>query len=473
MLRRNLIILLLAGAAAIILLSLGCDDLVTQTIKTDVKLYSIADFTIAPDSGCAPMQVTFKDASSGPIRTWIWNFGDGSASDTITKVADDDVGDVIHSYTTTGSFTVTLTVIDSLNGTDPETKKRAVIVGQNLDSLTLSDTLTCPNEEITFQAYNPFGVATWRWAFGDGTILTDSSLIQTHSYDTPGLYAFTLTVTGECGSLTLTDTIHILPCPQVAFTMDPPEGCAPITIQFRDSTPAITDSLGAVIGAPIAWAWNFGNGTTSSIRYPTARYASGGSYPVTLSVTTDSGGVATLIDTILITESTNADFSFTPKSDCYVPGRQYVVKFTDESTGATSWLWNFSDGYTSTEQNPAHAYLNPGIYTVKLRVNGPCGPDSLTQTGVIEYADSLSETLFRYVISPTDSLTVNFSDTSATSVVVHRRWNFGDGQVSEVDSLDHKYSFTRDTVMQVILTRWNACDSIADTQQVTINVPTP
>lgn len=470
MLRRNLIILLLAGAAAVTLLSLGCDDLVTQTIKTDVKLYSIADFSIAPDSGCAPLQVTFKDASSGPVRTWIWNFGDGSAFDTITKVADDDVGDVVHTYTTTGSFTVSLTVVDSLNGTDPESKKRAVIVGQNLDSLTLSDTLTCTNEVITFRAYDPAGVSTWRWDFGDGTVLTDSSLVQTHSYDEPGLYPVSLTLTGGCGSLTLTDSIHILPCPEVAFTMTPPEGCAPITIQFRDSTPSVTDSLGAIISAPISFAWNFGNGTTSSIRYPTARYASGGSYPVTLSVTTDSGGVATLVDTILITEETNADFSFTPNSDCAVPGRQFVVKFTDESIGATSWLWRFGDGYTSEQQNPAHAYLIADTsYTVKLVVDGPCGLDSVTQTNVIKYSDSLSETLFRFEVDTANSLHYTFTDTSAASFVVTRHWNFGDGSTpSEAVTASRIYTNTVIDTFQVILTRWNSCDSLADTQQVIV-----
>jgi len=55
---------------------------------------------------------------------------------------------------------------------------------------------------------------------------------------------------------------------------------------------------------------------------------------------------------------------------------QLTVQFTDQSTGnITSWLWDFGDGETSTEQNPAHTYQDAGSYTVRLEVVGPDGSD--------------------------------------------------------------------------------------------------
>jgi PKD repeat protein len=57
-------------------------------------------------------------------------------------------------------------------------------------------------------------------------------------------------------------------------------------------------------------------------------------------------------------------------------GRPLEVEFTDESTGTiTSWLWDFGNGYTSTEQNPSHTYYYAGDYTVTLTVTGPAGSD--------------------------------------------------------------------------------------------------
>jgi len=50
-----------------------------------------------------------------------------------------------------------------------------------------------------------------------------------------------------------------------------------------------------------------------------------------------------------------------------------VVAFKDESFGEiTSWLWDFGDGTTSTEQNPLHHYTKSGLqYVVILNVKGP------------------------------------------------------------------------------------------------------
>lgn len=51
-----------------------------------------------------------------------------------------------------------------------------------------------------------------------------------------------------------------------------------------------------------------------------------------------------------------------------------LVAFKDLSYGKiTSWLWDFDDGATSTEQNPIHTYQKPGTFTVVLNIEGPDG----------------------------------------------------------------------------------------------------
>ena len=61
--------------------------------------------------------------------------------------------------------------------------------------------------------------------------------------------------------------------------------------------------------------------------------------------------------------------------------QQNTLQFTDGSTGATSWSWNFGDGTTSTLQNPTHSYSSSGKYTVTLTING--GEDTKTKTDYI------------------------------------------------------------------------------------------
>ena len=74
------------------------------------------------------------------------------------------------------------------------------------------------------------------------------------------------------------------------------------------------------------------------------------------------------------------------------------LQLTDLSTGASSWLWNFGDGNTSTTQNPSHTYATPGTYTVTLTVNGNTGcPKTTTYsvfyTAVTQSADQLEVSL--------------------------------------------------------------------------------
>ena len=60
------------------------------------------------------------------------------------------------------------------------------------------------------------------------------------------------------------------------------------------------------------------------------------------------------------------------------------VEFTDQSTNApTSWLWDFGDGETSTEQNPTHAYAEEGSYTVVMTATNARGSHTKTRNNYI------------------------------------------------------------------------------------------
>jgi PKD repeat protein len=67
------------------------------------------------------------------------------------------------------------------------------------------------------------------------------------------------------------------------------------------------------------------------------------------------------------------------------------VAFFDESAGSiTNWRWDFGDGSTSTERDPAHVYWAPGDYDVTLTVSGPCGEDTLIKQGLVSVCEGVS-----------------------------------------------------------------------------------
>ncbi len=162
--------------------------------------------------------------------------------------------------------------------------------------------------------------------------------------------------------------------PHAAFSGAPVAGCSPLAVDFTD------ESAGGVS----SWLWHFGDGGSSTQQHPSHVYASEGVYSVTLTATGGLGGVDTAarFDYITSAPATAASFAASPTQVCATAGE---VAFTDLSTGfPDSWLWDFGDGTTSTDQHPIHAYASPGLYTVTLTAGGSCGSDSTTLVDLIQ-----------------------------------------------------------------------------------------
>ncbi|NCC87481.1 MAG: PKD domain-containing protein [Clostridia bacterium] len=71
--------------------------------------------------------------------------------------------------------------------------------------------------------------------------------------------------------------------------------------------------------------------------------------------------------TVYINEEPIADFNYIPNGS--------TISFTNNSTAADSFIWDFGDETSSTEINPAHVYTQSGNYTVKLTASSECGTD--------------------------------------------------------------------------------------------------
>lgn len=80
--------------------------------------------------------------------------------------------------------------------------------------------------------------------------------------------------------------------------------------------------------------------------------------------------------------TTIASFSTLDTFGCALP---FEANFTNSSFNGITYLWDFGDGTTSTEENPTHVYTTAGIYTVTLNADGgACGSDELVLASYIE-----------------------------------------------------------------------------------------
>lgn len=145
-----------------------------------------------------------------------------------------------------------------------------------------------------------------------------------------------------------------------------------------------------------------------------------------------------------------------------------AVTFTDTSQGSvTSRSWNLGNGVTSTAQSASTNYSAAGTYTVTLKVTGPGGSNTATQSYVVKAAQ-VAAPVANFTATPATGaapLPVSFTDTSTGSPTAWS-WSFGDGGTATVASPSHTYAAAG--TYTVTLTARNASGSSNKTGTVTV-----
>src|SRR5690606_32403719 len=128
------------------------------------------------------------------------------------------------------------------------------------------------------------------------------------------------------------------------------------------------------------------------------------------------------------------------------------VTFTNNSTGAGSYAWDFGDGNTSTDVSPLHTFVNTGLmlemYTVTLTATSPAGCSDQTTMQVMVYPTPD----FTFVAAPDSGcspLSVTFP---AVVGAVTYQWDFGDGATGTGPSPTHVYNNTGTDAVQYPIT---------------------
>ncbi len=395
----------------------GCTDVVTFNNYIQI-IPPVANFVGVPIMGCIPLNVAFTDLSTSvePIVSWQWDFGDGNTSTAQNPG---------NTYTVAGAFTVSLIIVNAAGCTDTIIRPVYIQAGTPpVACFTVNPTVACVNSPVNFTDCST-NATGWFWDFGDGG--TSNAQNPTYAYQDTGCFTVTLIASNfGCTDDTVIANVVCITPPLARFTLTPATGCGvPLLVTFTDNSIL-----------PQTWLWDFGDGNTSTVPSPTHTYTALGNYTVTLTVSdTVNGCVDDANATVTITDP-QANFSGTPVFGC----GPLTVNFTDLSTGATTWAWDFGDGGTSNGQNPTHTYQNPGVYTVTLVIgdNNGC-------------SDTHVELNYITVIGPTvnftgtplvgcDSLLVQFTDLSVPGApIVSWSWTFGDGNVSVQQNPSHTY----------------------------------
>lgn len=349
----------------------------------------VPDFSLTPSAPTVLTNVVF-DASAttddgstcGPRCTYAWDFGDGQTGFGIF---------VTHQYTQPGTFQVRLTATDARGASTLVAKTVVVTAGQSPSaSFTFSPAAPLVNDQIFFTAEGSRAasgrrIVSYEWNFGSGR--TGTGVTINKSYDSPGSYNVTLTVTddaGNRGTATQQVTVTVGTAPTAAFTFSPTSPAIGQQIFFT------AEASRAAPGSQIvAYDWNFGSGRLGSGMTINKGYDTPGTYVVTLTVTDNLGRVGTTQQSVTVggTGGLTAVLTVSPINGGTV-GTNFFFDASGSIRGASpivEYRFNFGDNtpeIVGPAPTAAHTFPSPNSYLVSVTVRDSLGRTSIARVTV-------------------------------------------------------------------------------------------
>lgn len=432
--------------------SAGCAD--TATVAVVVQPSPTAQFSLDQHAACSNLTTDPTNASTN-ATTYLWDFGDGHT--------DTQFDPPPHTYATPGTYVLTLTATNNLGCDDVATDTVhvyavpvPVIGAQGVCEGTPAQfadlTVTAPG--------NP--IVQWAWDFGDGT--TDTVQGPEHVYAAAGTYIVTLTATTPYCAGTGTSTITVEPKPVAAMSANPATGCSPLAVTFSNGSSGATN-----------YVWHFGDGGVSNAQDPAHTYFNPGNadstYHAQLVANTTFGCSDTAVATITVAPTVMAMFTHDAQPGC----APLPVQFTNNSTGGTTYLWNFGDGDTSTATNPVHSFNNTTgslqTMVVSLTVSNWAGCSHTMQQSILVYP----EPSFSFTSQPDSGCSPLATTFPSVIGAITYQWFFGDGGYGSGPTPTHTYINGTDSTVhypvKLIATNAFGC---TDSTFTTVTVhPTP
>lgn len=421
----------------------GCKDSVTNPVTFSTN--PTATFTVNNSNQCVNNNsFVFTNTSVGGA-TYSWNFGDATTS-TLASPS--------KSFTSAGVYSVKL-IVTTANGCRDSVTQVVTVFAKPTPSFNVVGTTNCSsNLTITLNNTTPAALGnTYMWSFGDGTNSVAANPSKT--YSSIGTYTIKLVVVNGNGCVdSITKDITISTKPIAAFTVSDTIQCSSgIAIAFTDAS--------ANTATP-AYYYDFGDGTFSLVQNPTKTYTTAGTYIVKMVVTNANGCKDSTTKTIRIVTKPVASFTIPNYNGCGNAATSFA--FSNTSTNATSYVWDFGDGTTSTLTNPTKTYTTTGTFIVKLVASNSNGcKDSSTQT-----ISFIAKPIAGFTVSSSgvcSNNTFTFTDTSkVTGTSNYYYYDFGDGTFSLLQNPTKAFASAGTYKVILFVTNANGCkDSTSKT----------
>jgi PKD repeat protein len=241
-------------------------------------------------------------SSTGGYSSIAWSFGDGATSFASTATTSNlNPTSISHSYAAPGTYTVTLSVVDT-HGNVATTTHTVSVANPPLATFTASTTDPLVGTAVSFSAAGSSdpnagaSIAAYHWSFGDGGSAAGPA--TSHAYAAAGPHTVTLTVTDSLGlSSSVSEVIDALTSPVAAFTFSPTPAVPGHAVSFSAAGSSEANAGGAIT----SYSWSFGDGAAAAGATSSHAYRTPGIYMAHLSIADSFGLSAGTTHIVLVT----------------------------------------------------------------------------------------------------------------------------------------------------------------------------
>jgi len=447
----------------------NCTTTATSTINIGGNL--VPAFTAAPVAACqAPLAVQFNDQTAPVPTQWTWNFGDGTPNS--------NQQNPLHTYTSTGTFDVTLTATTAAGCTGSTTMTKEVNITP--PTINFASQGACEGQAFTpsYSVTSSEPVTSYSWSAPGANPSTATGANPTFTYPATGFYTISLTIqtaSGCSASQTFTNAIQVGTPVMPTFSYSPISPiCGTASVTF--TTPTLADQ----------WYWTFGDGTaTDSGQSAMHVFTKFGGREVVLTV--NVGGCLSSANQLVTINPPIPKFGFVVNCAANNPliKNNLVVSFLDSTlpvtpVGPITYIWYYGDGTNSGPITaapytpPPYPYAGPGTYPVTLEVTYQGCTAYAYKTLVLDNINA-SFTVSQNPVCNQHNFTLTSTSTAvpAGAPITGYVWSFGPGFNDPGDSM-----FTThingvgiyNTTLTV--TDQNGCQYTSNPTAITITAPT-